>query len=224
MNNLPKMFCITLKDTPKRTEITKLEFEKHGLNVTFFNGINGHKFGLRSSIPYMDDHPNWKPGDSSPYYMSQGHVGCVLSHYMLWQTLSYLPYEEIIIFEDDVFFVDNFVEKFRIAYAELPTDWQFAFIGHCCLPPENYQIKITNNIIKTTHPPLCTHAYMIKKSAIPTLLDTNHLCWTNIDIQLAKRTLPLIPYYVMYPPLADQKSQLKEYSDIFYTVCSKDIY
>lgn len=219
MKELPKMFCITLKDTPKRTECAKLEFEKHGLDVTFFNGISGRKFGLTTLVPYMDDVPNWKPGDGTPYFMSQGHIGCVLSHYMLWQTLSYLPYEEIIIFEDDVFFDIGVIEKLKIAYNELPEDWQYAFIGHCCLAPDEYNTRITDSIISSTIPPLCTHAYMIKKSTINTLLDTNHVCWTNIDIQLAKRSLPLLKYYIMHPALADQKSQYPQYSDIFRSVC-----
>ena len=42
MTDLPKIFCLTLKDTPKRKEYA----EQHDLDVEFFEGINDKKFGL----------------------------------------------------------------------------------------------------------------------------------------------------------------------------------
>jgi len=47
---------------------------------------------------------------------------------------------------------------------------------------------------------------MIKKSALPILIETNSLAWSSIDIQIKKRSLPKLKYYVMMPPLADQIS------------------
>ncbi len=93
---------------------------------------------------------------------------------------------------------------------QLPDDWQYVFVGHCCLPPEDYQLKVTNNIITTTHAPMCTHAYMIKKSSIPVLLDTNHQAWAAVDIQIQKKTLKILKHYVFMPPLVEQVSLLKQ--------------
>ena len=98
MSDLPKIFCLTLKDTPKRKEYAEQHFKQHDLDVTFFEGINGKTFGLKTIIPFMDDilhhNPNWKPGDCPPTYITPGHVGCILSHYMLWKTISYFPDDE----------------------------------------------------------------------------------------------------------------------------------
>lgn len=201
MNELPKMFCITLKTTPERKKFADDHFKQNGLDVTFFDGIDNRKFGLKTTIPYNDDNPN-----GPDYFIRRGHVGAILSHYMLWQTLSHLPYEEILIFEDDVVLKDNFKENLLNYKSQLPVDWQFVFVGHCCLPPEEYQIKLTDNIITTTHPPMCVHAYMIKKSSIPTLLDTNHIGWSSIDIQIQKITLKKMSHHIFLPMLADQRS------------------
>ena len=206
MTNLPKIFCLTLKDTPKRKEYAEQHFIQNGLNVEFFEGINGKKFGLNTSIPYMDDQPNWVPDNGPVHFISSGHIGCILSHLILWRVLTYLPYEDILIFEDDVVLCDNFKEKLIEYKSELPDDWQYTFIGHCCLPPENYQVKITDKIISTTHPPMCTHAYMIKKSSLPVLIETNSLAWSHIDIQIQKRSLKNLKHYVFLPPLAEQIS------------------
>ncbi len=215
MSNLPKIFCLTLKDTPKRKEYAENHFKQHSLDVEFFEGINGRKFGLETKIPYMDDQPNWTPDDGPMHFISSGHIGCILSHYMLWKTLSYLPYEEIVIFEDDVILCDTFKEKLIDYKSRLPEDWQYVFIGNCCLPPEDYQIKISDNIITTTHPPMCTHAYMIKKSAIPVLIETNSLAWSHIDIQIQKRSLKKLKHYVFNPVLVTQKSIIGQDPEIF---------
>lgn len=207
MNRTPKMFCLTLKETPARRQYAENHFKQHGLDVTFFEGIHAKNFGLTTVIPYMDDQPNWKPGDGPPYYITDGQVGCILSHYMLWKTLSYLPYEEILIFEDDVILCDNFKEKLIDYKSRLPNDWQFVFVGFCCFD-EITKMEYANNIFKANWPPLCTHAYLIKKESIPILIETNSLAWTHIDIQIQKRTLmpEKLKHYVFYPSLAEQIS------------------
>ena len=46
MTNLPKIFCLTLKDTPKRREYAERHFKQHDLEVEFFEGIHAKNFGL----------------------------------------------------------------------------------------------------------------------------------------------------------------------------------
>jgi GR25 family glycosyltransferase involved in LPS biosynthesis len=215
MNELPKIFCLTLKDTKKRKEYAEKHFKQNQLDVEFFDGINGKKFGLHTHIPYMDDNPNWTPDDGPVHFISSGHIGCILSHYMLWKTLMYLPYDEIIIFEDDVILCEDFKKKFIQYKSQLPNDWQYVFIGNCCLPSEDHHKKINDNIIITDHPPMCTHAYMIKKSSIQVLIDTNSLAWSHIDIQIQKRSLTQLKYYIFHPTLANQKSIIGEDTEIF---------
>lgn len=211
--DIPKTFCITLKDTPKRTQYAKNHFIENKLDFEFFYGIDGYKFGLKTKIPYNDDNPT-----GPDYFITSGHIGCILSHYMLWQTLMYLPYEEIVILEDDVILCENFIQKLSQCKKNLPSDWQYVFIGNCCLDSEPNHIKISENIITTNTPPLCTHAYMVKKSSLPILLETNHMAWSHIDIQIQKRSLKQLKYYIFNPPLAFQKSIDPKYSEDFQSL------
>jgi len=205
---LPKIICLTLKETPDRTIYAKKHFEQHNLDVTFFEGIHAKKFGLTTLLPYMDDQPNWKPDDGPPFFISQGQIGCVLSHHILWKALSYFPENEFLILEDDVVLCENFKEKLLDYKSRLPDDWQYVFVGNCCCPDISNRQKHAENIYTTTYPPMCTHAYMIKKESIPILIDTNSVVWSHIDIQIQKRTLipNKLKYYIMLPVLADQLS------------------
>ena len=123
--------------------------------------------------------------------------------------------EEILILEDDVVLCKDFKVKLMEYKNQLPDDWQYTFVGHCCLPPKEYQQEINSNVITCSHPPMCTHAYMIKKSSIPILLETNSIAWAHIDIQIQKRSLKRLKHYVFIPPLAEQKSLNSEYTSIF---------
>jgi GR25 family glycosyltransferase involved in LPS biosynthesis len=220
---LPKIFCLTLKETPHRKAYAEKHFKEHGLDVEFFEGINGGKFGLKTTIPYKDDNP-----EGPDYFIKEGRIGCLLSHFMLWKTLWHNTYDEILILEDDAILCENFKQKLIDIKNKLPIDWQYVFIGHCCLVPPEEQTVITEGIVIPHHPPMCTHAYMIKKSAIPTLIETNSQAWSAVDIQIQKRSLRILKYYVCNPPLINQisigeKSNIEE-EKIFSSLTVDSLY
>lgn len=216
---IPKTFCITLKGNPDRTNYAVQHFKQHNLDVEMFEGINGRQFGLDTKIPYLYDTPNWCADNGTPWYLSQGAIGCLLSHYILWKIMLYLPYDEFLVFEDDVFLCDDFEVKLLEYKTQLPDDWQYCFVGFCCLNNDK-KIDISKNIIKPNNPPMCTHAYMVKKSALQTLIDTNSVACGPVDIQIATRSLPKLQYYVMVPPLADQFSLQPNKDPIFKSTVS----
>lgn len=205
MINFPKVFCVTLKETPKRTEYAHNHFKQHGLDVEFFEGIYGPTFGLKTTIPN-----NFENADGSDYFIKSGRIGCFLTHLMLWKTLLHNNYDEILVVEDDVVLVENFKEKLIDIKNRLPVDWQYVFVGHCCLPKLEFQTKIDKGILSSTQAPMCTHAYLIKKSSIPVLIETNRQVSAAIDIQIQKNSLPNLKYYILNPPLAKQLSYTKE--------------
>jgi GR25 family glycosyltransferase involved in LPS biosynthesis len=190
-STLPPMFCITCPQTPERTAAAAQHFRERRLDVKFFPGIHGNTFGLRAALP-------------SRRRMQGGHVGALLSHYMLWQTLAFLPHEEILILEDDAWFEPTFRQRFRRAYADLPKDWQFAFVGAVLMEGRPSQ-RITNRVGVTCYP--CgTHAYMVKRSVLPYLLQTNHEARIPLDLQPMANTLPAVKCYTFTPSLVKQRS------------------
>ncbi len=190
VDGLPPIFCITCWQTPERTRKAAAHFRERGLDVQFFPGIHGASFGLRSR--YHSGEP-----------MPQGHTGLVLSHYMLWQTLAYLPHDEVLILEDDAWFDADFAERFRLARADLPADWQFAFVGGVALHGKHVE-PVTSRVGVMRYP--CgTHAYLVKRSTLPLLLHTNHRAGDHIDLQLIQHTLPRLQCYTFTPSLAKQR-------------------
>ncbi len=177
--------------------MVRKHFEEQALDVFMFYGVHGRTFGLRTVIPYEEDH------SGSGYCITPGHVGLVLSHWCLWNVLQHLPGDEFLVFEDDVNLVPDFKNRFADAYSKLPMDWQFVFVGHVGVPNNPRTI---NDSIQQVSWAFGTHAYLVKRSALPTLLHTNRIVWSNIDIQLARRSLPHLHTYAFAPSLAGQHS------------------
>ena len=214
MNQVPRTFCITLRETPKRKELAIKYFKEVGLNAEMFDGIHGKSFGLRSTVP------NYSVIPGREYFITQGAVGCLLSHLTLWNILLHQPEEEFFIVEDDALLGDNFFERFDKFKLELPSDWELVYVGW--FPPGGEMAKdpptqVSDNVI--TIFPAATHAYLVKKSALKTLIETNQVAWDTLDTQIAKRSLPKLKHYAFKTPLITQRSvpDLKE--ETWFSLC-----
>jgi GR25 family glycosyltransferase involved in LPS biosynthesis len=188
------MYCITCSASG-RTERTASHFQQHGLDVTFVEGIQGSKWGLRTVLEA-------NPEDG--YIMSAGNVGCTLSHYMLWQALFLLGVEAALIFEDDVRLEVDFKKRLQRALGLLPEDWQMAYVGS--FGTEFKPIQWARPPWARVLDPFGLHCYLVRRSVLPILLETNREARTHIDIQIIENSFPRLSYYVCWPSLAGQHS------------------
>ncbi len=138
-----------------------------------------------------------------------------------WNVLIKQPEDEFLILEDDAILCNDFFNKFQTFKSELPSDWEFAYIGW--LKPtgiyDNKQIiDVSNNVI-TGITPFCTHAYLVKKSALKTLIETNQLACNPIDIQIIERSLPRLKYYISKIPLITQRSVYNTSDKVWCSKC-----
>jgi len=213
MTTVPRTFCVTLRETPKRKEEAIKYFEQVGLKAEIFDGIHGESFGIKSTIP------NYDILQGREYFITQGAVGCILSHLTLWNILLHQPEDEFLIVEDDIKLCDDFYEKFAKFKLELPEDWQIAYVGYILSYGEDIKnaTQVSDNVVICA--PMCTHAYMVKKSALKTLIETNQLAWSPLDIQIGSRSLPKLKYYTSKNSLISQRSVLNIKDETWYSLC-----
>jgi GR25 family glycosyltransferase involved in LPS biosynthesis len=206
----PTTFCVSLKRAAERREKVVKHLNERGIEFHLFDAIHASKMGLETRYAYLDDKPNWQPEDGPPYKISQPVLGCSLSHYVIWRIAQYLPDDYFLIVEDDVYLCEGFKDKLIDVITRLPEDWQYVFVGHCCMG--NNFTHVRGNIVASTFAPLCTHAYLVKKSALQHLIDTNEMMYAPIDIQLQKRSLTSISHYSIVPPLATQNGEASTFN------------
>jgi GR25 family glycosyltransferase involved in LPS biosynthesis len=166
-------------------------------NYRVFCGVNGKKSGLKASIPYEIDNPG------SGYTIDAKHIGCSLSHWMLWKALDFgecgTPFWMVV--EDDVVFRENWRERVEKALETVPPGWDMIYPGSCCTIGRRGK-EVGDGLFEGV--PLCTHCYIVHRRALPTLISTNEEVWAPIDLQIQFKTAHLLKSYILFPRVADQ--------------------
>jgi GR25 family glycosyltransferase involved in LPS biosynthesis len=181
----------------KRKDIVTESLKKAGIEkFKFFHGLNGPKSGLKATIPYIED------DRVNPYYICAKHIGCTMSHIMLWTALEMSEGDNYwLVLEDDVVFRDGWKEAIDLALKEAPKDWDMIFAGSCC-SVGRVEEKVGHNLYRCH--PLCTHAYLVQRKALKPLLETTVEISAHIDLLIYFKTRHLLNSYSILPRVADQ--------------------
>ena len=163
-----------------------------------FYGVNGEKSGLKASIPYEFDNPG------SGYLIGAKHVGCSLSHWMLWSCLEFerSDWDYVMILEDDVVFRSHWKETVDRALKKVPPHWDILYPGSCCTS-QKLSCEYDSNLFEGM--PLCTHCYIVRKKALKTLIETNNEVFAPIDLQMYFKSRQFLKCYTIFPRVADQE-------------------
>lgn len=172
---------------------------KANIKSELFYGVFGKKLGMASKYPNVLETPN-----NDNIFMTEGAIGCNLSHFILWNVLKHLPENEFFIVEDDALFINGFRDKFQSVYSRLPSNWEFVYVGWVPYGNDLSSMIVEEGI--SIRVPSATHAYLVKKSALDRLCDCLLPFQSNIDLTLINKFLPTINYYVFDPSLVEQKS------------------
>ncbi len=191
------IFAIYCPELPERYEAAKLHFSQMGVDAQFVRGIHAQTFGILSWRPYTIDHP------ALGYVIPMAHVGLCLSHYMVWSMASVLPDDYVMVLEDDAEFPENWKARVDKALANAPEDWDMILAGNsnCSDKPTEY----INGALFSVKYPFCTHAYIVRKKALPVLLDRVRDASLKIDVALITLAYPHLNIYTVLPRCIHQR-------------------
>lgn len=195
---IPHAYVITLQDTLglPRWQSTEAHLRERGVDFEPFLGINGARWGLATILVYAED------GPGTGFKIGSKTIGMTLSHYMLWKTLGYCGGDYWMVCEDDVRFHPNWRERLQAALETAPPDWDMIYAGSCNCGNGPHE-KVGKDLFNVGFP-MCTHSYLVRRKALPILMDTQQLAWAGIDLQLGFRSFPKLKVYTILPRLADQ--------------------
>lgn len=170
-------FCINLQRRPDRWNQSNQEFQQLDIPIWWAWGIDCPE----NSVDALH-----------------------LTHNNIIQHAKFEEWDHVVIFEDDVHFINNPQGILPLAIGELPSDWDMLYFGGNVDGP---CYRTTPHLAKLTH---CqsTHAYAIRH----TLYDTK-LQWETgiIDLIYAHEIIPRHNCYITNPMTAIQSPG---YSDI----------
>jgi glycosyl transferase, family 25 len=155
--------CMNLDRRPERWARMQDRFAKHGMSdVVRFSAIDGG---------HVDVPPPWR-GTAGAY-------GCLLSNLAVVKQACDERWPDVLLFEDDVIFDDDFDSKLSQFMAQLPSDWDMLFFGgmHREAP-----LPVRENVLKLTHS-TSTYAYAVRSTVYPAFLETHAESREPIDVR-----------------------------------------
>jgi hypothetical protein len=185
-----RVFCVNLDRRTDKWELCEKEFAKHNLTVTRLSAIDGN------TVPYEGRLP-------------AGAVGNAMSHARILRIAKEENLQSVLIFEDDVEFVERLQDKFNLWVNQLPKDWQLLYLGGnhnwvhdipLCAPN---LMKITNTY--------ATHAYAVRNTLFDLVIERLEALSTEGDVIMAE-IQKVSNSYCFRPHLAYQRPGI---SDVF---------
>jgi len=196
---LQNVHAIVLAETPERTKRLSDHLSSIGISWTPFEGVRAIDWGLTTL--FKKNPINLRSGDT----ISQKYVGMHLSHYFLWRRFNDSTEPVMTILEDDAAFNTDWSIEYKTAMDSVPDDWQILLLGSGNTS-DKQKTQISGNVWNVDQPQ-CTHAYMVKRNALPVLLLTQKLVWAEIDVSLIYRSYPHLKVYTVLPRIAYQHGQ-----------------
>ncbi len=191
---------LTVRRQIKRFDETAAHLDSLGIQWEPFFGLDNQITRLAAKDSFDFDRAGAK--------LDNKHVAATLTHYLLWNMMSYQPDESFIALEFDVRFVDGWREQFDEAMSSLPEDWDLVNLGGCCCKGrETYDV--VNNGVKAKNLfdvryPLCGHAIMYRKKCLETLLRMHQKIDMPLDIAMFQLSLPRLRCYTILPRIVEQ--------------------
>lgn len=201
-------FVLVCDELPERRAAVERHMAERGIKPVYWSGIHGKTWQLETTSEY-------EPGRHLP----PGHVGLNLGVWNLWQHINHLPGnpdDGVIVFEDDVALPADFDRSLGRTVDELirfMPEWDLVFLGVADREPPVWN-KVTervgapNSRLCRMVDPFGTHALLIRRRALPVLLQHMRAAHRNLDQQLYERVLKPghLNWCVVLPGIANQRT------------------
>jgi hypothetical protein len=139
-----KAYCISLERRPDRWVAAEEQFKNNGMVVEKFLATDG---------ALLEPNPA----------LHSGEAGCLDSHRRVLKDAIDNDLECIAVFEDDVYFVENFASRFDEYFREVPSDWQFLYLSFN--RHSGQTMRVTDRVVRISNA-YSAHALFLKRDAI----------------------------------------------------------
>lgn len=156
--------------------------------------------GLTTVHTYDVDNPG------QGYTIGPKGVSLSVSFLMFWTMAMFLPDDYFFFIEWDALFAPDWKKRTEQALRDVPPDFDFLFVGSCCCN-EKPKKHIKGEVWSVEYP-MCNHAQIIAKKAMPTLVRTQRKIYAPVDISLAFHAFPHLKVYTMLPRAAAQRNTI----------------
>jgi len=196
INQFKHKFCINLDHRQDKWEQCQEEFTKHNIeNVNRFSAIYGNPDNLPHNMT------------TEPILTN---IGVTLSHLRILEYAQENNLDNVLIFEDDVVFVDDFNDKFNALFHEIPNDWDMIYFSGTNVGG----LQSVTDKIWRTYGTLTAHSYIIKSSVYSLFIDKFRKLENVGDFTFAQNH-QYIKAYIYMPYITYQRAGFSDIQDTY---------
>lgn len=130
------IYLVNLKRRPERLAKMQAVFRFMGIEFELFEAVDGERLPM-SELAKLKFIPEYQ----DPFYkrpMKKGEIGCFLSHHRIWEDVLKKQYGRVLVFEDDVRFVQDGLAVLEETVEDIMKtrmDWDFIYLGRKKMSP-----------------------------------------------------------------------------------------
>lgn len=163
-----KICVITAAEHKDRIEYIKKYFSQENIKFDFLHAVNVkflHESLLNHYYNYIQTHNISDPMNTSLYRIS-----ATISHLQVLRQLEYSDYNNILIFEDDVIFEDEYEINLETFMESVPKNWDVLNLGRNYTFRPN-QLEYLNDNYSKIKEMYGAHAYAVSKQNVQSFCD-----------------------------------------------------
>ena len=178
-----KVYYINLEGRPDRNDHMKHLINKFDMDIITerIDAIDGTKLSESEISQYVTPYGRKRIKDAKKRYgvdLTQGGVGCALSHRKVWDDIIKNNYNNALILEDDVDFTEDFIFKYNQIAQTFPKNYDIIFLGYHPTTDE-YLYRDKNHKLLRTKKVFGLYGYLVSSSGAKKLLNL-----FPIDVQI----------------------------------------
>ena len=166
-----EVYLLNIPRLQKRRNYMMEQFKKNNINAKIHYGVDKKNIDMDFLLNLKKEGKVTDEYIESIKRKKKGSLACLLTHVSLWEKLRSSDKNNFLIFEDDCYLKNNFINLARDNLKYVPDDWDMIWLGHGKLKGE----KINERVLVPENNPgigknALHHCYMIKKTSIPKFL------------------------------------------------------
>lgn len=197
--DLPVSYVINLPKDQKRRDMMQKRLDEAGVPYEFFEAVNGYELG-------PDDMGFYDSKKRCRYFgrdLMPGELGCLLSHYKIYEKMDKENIPYAVVLEDDVIFEEDFDEVLQ-ALLDSDVEWDvIRFLGSKKIYRRGCRkiAPLTGRygLARLPTAPGGAHGYLLSLNAARTMLSHMQRNWLPIDTLQGRTWETGLETLVVYP-------------------------
>lgn len=171
LNTIDKIYVCHYTKLKERVPVLDKQLSKYSLDVDWVTDYDAEDIDMSLVKENMVniDKPLGLGGIHENRTLRLSELSLLLKHNYVFEDMIKNNYESVLVLEDDVLFVEDFINKFNYQIKDKDLDYDLIWVGTCC--NLKYPNSVSDKFIYKNKGSRCTHGYIISNKCAKKMVE-----------------------------------------------------